>query len=178
MQFREMGRRLALAAAFFGAVGSTRGVCGRAAQQPAIAPRVIQWAEVQAGQALRAGAPLDAAQQALARRVGVKDPHRIRMIVVEEIPLPEEPLLKAASAEVGLSQSSAAGLTLGHAVIVRRGFENDARLLSHEFRHVAQYEARGGIARFLDEHLRHLVRFGYDDSPFERDARDHEASGF
>jgi len=148
------------------------------AELPRIAPRVIQWAQVQAGRALAAGAPLTPAQMGLARRVGVKAPERVRIVVVDEIPLPDEPALKAASAQVGLSQSSAAGLTLGHAVIVRRGFEADARLLSHEFRHVAQYEAKGGIPAFLGEHLRHLVRFGYDDSPFERDAREHEAEAF
>lgn len=48
----------------------------------------------------------------------------------------------------------------------------------HEFRHVAQYEAKGGIAGFLAEHLQHLVRFGYEESPFERDARAHEADRF
>ena len=145
---------------------------------PRLVPRVIQWAQVQSGQALQAGVALTPAQAALARRVGVREPERIRLLVVEEIPLPDEPSLQAASAQVGLSQSWAAGLTLGHAVIVRRGFEADARLLSHEFRHVAQYEAKGGIPAFLGEHLQHLVRFGYEASPFERDARDHEAEAF
>lgn len=153
---------------------SVAGAAELAAQLPQIAPRVIQWAEVQSGQALRAGVALTPAQVALARRVGVKEPQRVRIVVVDEIPLPDEPALKAASAQVGLSQSSAAGLTLGHAVLLRRGFENDARLLSHELRHVAQYEAKGGIPAFLAEHLQHLVRFGYDESPFERDAREHE----
>jgi hypothetical protein len=67
-----------------------------------------------------------------------------------------------------------AGLTLGYVVFVRGGFEADIRLLSHEFRHVAQYEACGGIPNFLAAHLRHLVAFGYEDSPFEVDARAHE----
>lgn len=37
-----------------------------------------------------------------------------------------------------------------------------------------QYEARGGIAPFLQQHLADLARFGYEDSPFEVDARAHE----
>jgi hypothetical protein len=175
MEFGKGARGLALAVAVSVSPAAMAGEGGLEAQLVQIAPRVIQWAQVQAGQALRAGVPLSAEQVALARRVGVASPERIRVVLVEEIPLPDEPALKAASAQVGLSQSSAAGLTLGYAVIVRRGFERDARLLSHEFRHVAQYEAQGGIERFLEQHLRHLVRFGYEDSPFERDARAHEA---
>ena len=96
------------------------------------------------------------------------------MVVVDRVPLPDEPALRAAATQVGLSEEWAAGMTLGHAVIVHGGYENDVRLLSHEFRHVAQYEAVGGIAPFLKAHLRHLAQFGYENSPFEVDARAHE----
>jgi hypothetical protein len=67
-------------------------------------------------------------------------------------------------------------MTLGHAVFVRRGLERDARLLSHEFRHVAQYEEAGGIAGFLARHLVDLAADGYENSPYEVDARAHELS--
>lgn len=177
MRFGNTGRRLALALLMSASPLAMAEQGALEAQLAQIAPRVIQWAQLQAGQALRAGTALAPEEVALARRVGVGSPERIRVILVDEIPLPDEPALKAASAQVGLSQSSAAGLTLGYAVILRRGFERDVRLLSHEFRHVAQYEAQGGIERFLEQHLRHLVRFGYEDSPFERDARAHEADG-
>ena len=105
-------------------------------------------------------------------RIDGKTSGGIRKLAQAE--LPDEPVLRAAAQGVGLSQSWAAGLTLGHAVIVRRGFEREARLLSHEFRHVAQYESMGGIGPFLVSHLKSLVEHGYEDSPFERDARAHE----
>ena len=92
-------------------------------------------------------------------------------------PLPDEPALKAAALQVGLSPASAAGMTIGYAVVVRRGYETSTRLLSHEFRHVAQYEASGGIRPFLAVHLADLAAFGYEDSPFEVDARAHERDG-
>jgi hypothetical protein len=65
-------------------------------------------------------------------------------------------------------------MTLGYAVLVKRGGEEDERLLRHELRHVAQYEGAGGIAPFLARHIPDLLRYGYRDSPFERDARAHE----
>ena len=69
---------------------------------------------------------------------------------------------------------AADGMTLGYAVLVKRGAERDARLLRHELRHVAQYESAGGIRPFLAIHIPDLMRHGYRDSPFERDARAHE----
>ena len=181
--FREQGRRLLAATAMACALATHAAAASAAtdmdkqqlaAQLPLIAERTIAWAKDREGAALAAGTALTHEQATLARAVGVRHPERIRIVVVDEIPLPDEPVLRAAAQGVGLSQSWAAGLTLGHAVIVRRGFEREARLLSHEFRHVAQYESMGGIGPFLVSHLKSLVEHGYEDSPFERDARAHE----
>jgi hypothetical protein len=51
------------------------------------------------------------------------------------------------------------------------------QLLSHECRHVYQYEAAGSIAAFLPVYIEQIVEFGYDDAPFEQDARHHELDG-
>jgi hypothetical protein len=145
-----------------------------AAQLPKLAPLAVAWAEHLAASAATGGTRLGAPLEEIARRAGVRAPRKIRIVVRDEIPLPEDPVLKGAALSVGLSQGDAAGMTLGYAVFVRRGYENDLRVLSHEFRHVAQYEASGGIAGFLAVHLADLVAFGYEDSPFEVDARAHE----
>jgi hypothetical protein len=139
-----------------------------------VVQRAIQWAEAQASAALQAGDPLTPGLAAIAKGSGVKLTRNIRLVVVDEIPLPEDPPLAGAAAKLGISSSGAAGLTLGYAVLVARGYEADQRLLSHEFRHVAQYEACGGIAPFLAVHLRDMLEHGYENSPFEVDARAHE----
>jgi hypothetical protein len=139
-----------------------------------LAPRAIAWAEQQSAAVARSGRALTPAQEALARRVGVRRPELIRIEVVDSFPLPQDADVKAAAMRIGLAQPSVVGLTLGHSVLVRRGHEADAQLLSHEFRHVFQYESRGGIAAFLAQHIGDLARFGYEDSPFEVDARAHE----
>jgi hypothetical protein len=144
------------------------------ARIPVLAPRAVAWAEKMQAQALATGAPIGSRVLSMARHVGVGNPSRVRIVVVDRVPLPDEPMLKAAALEVGLSQSSAAGMTLGYAIFVRRGYEDDVRLISHELRHVAQYEAAGGIAPFLARHLVDLAQKGYEDSAFEVDARAHE----
>jgi hypothetical protein len=148
-----------------------------AAQLSVMAPRVVTWAEKLATEGRAHGVALTPAQERIARASGVRNPHDVRIIVVDRIPLPDEPQLRAAALEVGLSPSSALGMTLGYTVMVVRGYEDNVRLLSHELRHVAQYEACGGIRPFLTMHLADLAAFGYEDSPFEVDARAHEQDG-
>jgi hypothetical protein len=148
-----------------------------AARLSMMAPRVVAWAEKLSAQGRAKGSALTPAQQRIARASGVREPGQVRILVVDRIPLPDEPELRAAALQVGLSQSTALGMTLGYAVVAVRGYEDNVRLLSHELRHVAQYEACGGIAPFLTMHLADLAAFGYEDSPFEVDARAHEQEG-
>jgi len=144
---------------------------------PALLPRAIAWAEAQSRSVLNDGAPLDAAGRTLARSVGVASPELIRLRTVDAMPLPDDVQLRAAALQAGLLAPETLGLTLGYAVLVRRGQERSLRLLSHEFRHVYQYERAGSIAAFLPAYLREIVTRGYADAPSEVDARAHEHHG-
>lgn len=141
---------------------------------PEMIPQVVRWAEALARDTLAAGAPLGAEWVAVAREVGVRDPSRVRIRVVDSIPLPEGLAISAAAGRAGIDARRAGAMTLGHAILVVRGQERERSLLRHELRHVAQYEAAGGIGPFLAIHLPELARHGYEDAPFERDARAHE----
>lgn len=156
------------------ALGAGVAMVASAAEVAPIATLAADWAEAQARQALARGKPLTAAQVRIAREVGVAEPSKVRILVVEALPAPRDPALVAAAGSIGLMPQAADGMTLGHAVLLKRGAEDDERLLRHELRHVAQYESRGGIGPFFAEHVPALLRFGYADSPFERDAREHE----
>ena len=79
--------------------------------------------------------------------------------------------------QTGLLDTNMIGLTLGYAVFVRRGHEVSTRLLSHEFRHVYQYETLGSIAQFLPIYLHQIAQVGYREAPFEIDARANERDG-
>ena len=140
---------------------------------PSLLPKAIAWAEARSQQAIAAGRELGEKDQALARGVGVLHPERIRVAVIDGFPLPEDAMLRMAAKYTGLLGDHTAGLTLGYAVLVRRGHES-AQLLSHEFRHVYQYEQAGSISNFLPIYLRQIVEFGYENAPFELDANSHE----
>jgi hypothetical protein len=64
-------------------------------------------------------------------------------------------------------------VTFGHGIYVVSG-QVTPRLLSHECRHVHQYEAAGSIAAFLPVYLEQILRVGYGASPLEVDARNWE----
>ena len=144
---------------------------------PMLVPRAIAWAEAQSQLVLRHGASPKPPALARARSVGVVNPNQIRVRVVDRLPLPDDPLLQAAAIQTGLLGPNMVGLTLGYAVLVCRGHEENPRLLSHEFRHVHQYEAAGSIASFLPAYLQQIVAHGYTDAPTEIDARAHERDG-
>lgn len=140
---------------------------------PALLPLAIAWAQARSREVQIHGARLTAFELALARAVGVARPELIRKATVRRLPLPEDEPLRAAASQTGLLGSDAVGLTLGYAVLVVAGHET-TRLLSHEFRHVQQYEEAGSIEAFLPVYLAQIVELGYADAPLERDARAHE----
>lgn len=144
---------------------------------PIITPRAIAWAEAQSQLVLAHGTALSQLGRSLALSVGVREPTRIRLRVVTSLPLPDDPLLRQAAVETGLLGPNMIGLTLGYAVLVVAGHDADPRLLSHEFRHVYQYEVAGSIAAFLPRYLAEIVQFGYDLAPSEVDAREYEHIG-
>ncbi len=140
---------------------------------PYLIPGAIAWAEALAAEVTASGMSLDDSSMALARAVGVQQPERIHISLVESLPLPDEPSLREAALQTGLLGPGMVGLTLGYSVFICEGHLTP-RLLSHEFRHVYQYEQHGSISAFLPVYLQQIVEFEYTICPLERDARAHE----
>ncbi|HJT62061.1 MAG TPA: hypothetical protein VJ797_10315 [Burkholderiales bacterium] len=141
---------------------------------PRLLPGAIAWAEDRASKAAAVGAPLTALEQEIAREVGVARPELVRVEMVgESLPMPDDPALRAAALQAGLLGPGMIGLTLGYSIFICRGHKT-RRLLSHELRHVHQYEQHGSIAGFLPLYLQQVIEVGYSDAPLERDAREHE----
>jgi hypothetical protein len=142
---------------------------------PVLLPRAVAWAEARYKDAAIHGRPLNRDESALAQAVGVVHPELIRVLVADSLPVPDDPELAAAALETGLLGPGMVGLTLGYSVLVCRDHES-TQLLSHEFRHVHQYERSGSIARFLPIYLGQILEFGYFSAPFEVDAWAHEST--
>lgn len=64
---------------------------------PYILPKAIAWAEQRQAEILRTGVALNDAGLSIARQVGVVQPELIRVVLVEQIPLPSDPQLQQAA---------------------------------------------------------------------------------
>lgn len=140
---------------------------------PFLLPKAIQWAEARSREIQTSGVPLGEKGLQIARAVGVQQPERIRIAFVERLPLPDNEMLREAALKTGLLGPGMVGLTLGYSLLICQGHDS-LRLLSHELRHVYQYEQAGSIAAFLLGYLQETAVHGYSNAPFEIDARAHE----
>ncbi len=102
----------------------------------ALLPRSAVWAADQEHRVLRDGFPLDNHALKLAREAGVKLPDRVRILLVPEIPFPEDEALRLAAKAIGLT-AGAEGLTLGYGISIRVERRNAEKLIAHELVHVA-----------------------------------------
>jgi hypothetical protein len=143
-------------------------------RMPQLVPLAIDWAQELELHALKAGKPLAFWQVADASDVGVRQPGKVRLCLIDEMPKVGNPALAAAALEIGFLGPETLGLTLGYGIFIKRTHAGRRWLLRHELRHVAQCEASGGIGRFLPEYLNQVVRLGYANAPLEADARRHE----
>ena len=150
--------------------------------QPLLTPALHQaattWIESLERHAQTSGRTLVARECAMAAEVGVCHPERIRVLEIDSFPQPPDPQLLAAAQAAGPLGPSTIGLPAGYGILLRRGFQVDARVLSHECRHVSQYECAGSVSAFLAAYLDQVLRYGYHLAPLEQDARAHERPAY
>lgn len=118
-----------------------------------LAPLAYQWAKSQEAYVLKHGAPLARSQIADARRCGVQEPARVRVLVVDRIPLPDDEELADAARRAQIITDASRGIAIGHGIIIRADSWQNRELLLHQLVHVAQCERSGGLESFVGEYL-------------------------
>lgn len=135
-------------------------------------PLACAWAAEQERAILRSGTALTDSQLEDARRVGVAEPERIRLLRVNEIPTPTHPALATAASATGLISPLTAGLTLRYGVFIRADCWGQRSLVAHECVHTMQYERLGGFEGFLRPYLLECITPpGYPYGPLEQEAK-------
>ena len=137
-----------------------------------LAQLAFQWAKKQEDFILEHGVPLAPRQIADASRCGVHDCARVRVLVVDRIPLPDDAELAEAARRSQIVTEASRGITVGHGIIIRADSWQNRELLLHLLVHVAQCERSGGLEPYLTEYLCDR-RTSSDFSPgaFEDEAR-------
>jgi hypothetical protein len=116
-------------------------------------PLAYSWAKAQEEYILSRGAPLGARYRADADRVGVRDFARVRMLVVDRVPLPEDPDLAEAAQRAHIITDACRGIAIGHGIVIRADCWQDRELVLHQLVHVAQCERTGGLEPFVRQYL-------------------------
>ena len=99
-------------------------------------PLACRWAESQERLIVENGRPLTRSELDVARSMGILRAERIRVLVVNTVPSPEQMQLRLAAQQVGLFGSNTAGMTLRYGIFIQKNGEHDSRLLAHELGHV------------------------------------------
>ncbi len=140
-----------------------------------ILPKIVDWIKKLSQQVIVEGISLNDQQKVIAKSVGVTEVDRIRISFFDSIQYPDDDLLKKTILENNFLGPDMIGLTIGHGILIKEN-QLTNRLLSHECRHVHQYERYGSIDNFLSEYIKQIIRYGYLRSPLEVEARFYETS--
>jgi hypothetical protein len=135
-----------------------------------ILPLAIEWAEAKEKVVLEHGIPLSNSQIEDAKRVGVIQPEKVKILKVPQIPSPKHPILKSASEAIQFITPSTVGLTLRYGIFIHSDFFGDRRLIVRELVHTSQYEKLGGFLPFFRKYFLELIKIGYPKAPMEQEA--------
>jgi hypothetical protein len=116
-------------------------------------PLAYQWAKAQEDFVLGHGASLSPRHMVDARLAGVQDCARVRVLVVDRIPLPDDPALAEAARYTGIITHDTRCIGFGHAVIIRADSWGDRELFLHNLVHIAQCERSGGLKQWVRQYL-------------------------
>ncbi len=113
--------------------------------------------------------PLSEQEIEMARSVGVLNPEQVKVGLVDYIPVPANPALKAACDALELDFGSMQALAVGPIVLLQRDAATPA-LLKHELRLVYHFERAGSLEAYFRSYLAEVIEFGYGRTPMELDA--------
>ena len=135
-------------------------------------PLAYEWAKGLEEFALAQGHALGATHAWDAHLAGVQDSARVRVLVVDRIPLPEDPKLAQAARRAGIITEDTRCMGFGHALIVRGDAWNDRELILHNLVHIAQCERTGGLEQWVREYLGNRTNSGnFSVGSLEEEAR-------
>lgn len=128
------------------------------------------WAWREERRTLRDGRPLFTSEWAAAVRVGVRHPEKVRVLAVEEVPMPGLRWMHRMAARWGFDRRQIGGLCLRYGILLRRDLAAQPIIMAHELVHTSQYERHGSLTGFLRAYLMQCLRNGYANSALEREA--------
>jgi len=94
-------------------------------------PRALAWYEAVEAELLPKGRPLSNEETETARRFGVQDPTKIRVIQLESFPMPADAELLTEARRLGLGSRSEGGRANGYVIMLKPWLADDKRVIAH-----------------------------------------------
>lgn len=113
----------------------------------------IAYVQAQEELILQQGMPLSARQLEDAKLAGVREPDRVRILVVDRILPPENEELAEAARQAQIITTSSRAVTMGRGITLRADSWQDRELVLHQLVHVAQCERCGGLEPYVSRYL-------------------------
>lgn len=132
-------------------------------------PRVVAWYNQVESELLPKGRQLTAQELAFAIRLGIKEPNRIRVVVLDKFPLPDDAELRSKAEGYGMGSKAEGARMNGYVIMMKPWAAESKSVISHELVHISQQERLGREA-FIRRYLIEMEIMGYDRSPLELDA--------
>ncbi|MBJ6609082.1 MAG: hypothetical protein JG718_01860 [Candidatus Thiothrix moscowensis] len=130
-------------------------------------PLLLDWyAKAETGLVAQ-GRPLSRLELHIARALHIRQPDKVRIVVLEAFPLPDDAELRAEAEASGMGQEDAR--TMGYAILLKPYLHEDPGVIAHELVHIAQHD-RMGRETFMRRYLTELEVLGYDAAPLEVEA--------
>src|SRR5215475_5096917 len=83
-------------------------------------PLAVKWAMAVEARILHEGVPLTPENVSDARAIGVREPERVRLLGLKQVPMPSDLTLRAAAAAIQFLTPATRGLTLRYGIFIRR----------------------------------------------------------
>ena len=132
-------------------------------------PRALAWFKQAEVDLQMRGRILTESEKAQARKLGVRHPDAVRVVVLETFPMPADPDLRTESERYGLGSRHEGGRTMGSVILLKPWAADNPSVLVHELVHISQFERLGREA-YLRRYIIEMEMMGYARSPLELEA--------
>jgi hypothetical protein len=139
-------------------------------QVSALLPLAEEFVFSNGKEALENGIALNSHQLIIAKKIGLKNPEKVRIYYVNQLPSPSDPTLAALAIKTGFSSPMVRANTFGYGVWIMSSAKGDPVLLTHEFVHVRQAEEMG-LSELIKQYLMQMFIYGIDKAPMEIEAQ-------
>jgi hypothetical protein len=130
-------------------------------------PKAVQWVTQIEQACMEIGHQLSTQSKRDARTIGVRQIDLVRVMVLDETPLPTDRDLRKFILQTAICSNK--GIAFGHGIVLKTGAYY-RRLIAHKLAHVMQYERFGGIEPFLVGYIPESFPPHYPNGPLEREA--------